>query len=47
MQGVLGFPITPLRPDLSVDFDALAENVAEMVRHPFCALVAAGGTGEI
>lgn len=47
MRGVLGFPITLLRPDLSVDLDALAENVAEMVRHPFCALVAAGGTGEI
>jgi 5-dehydro-4-deoxyglucarate dehydratase len=30
-----------------VDLDALAENVAEMVRYPFCALVAAGGTGEV
>jgi len=30
-----------------VDLDALAENVAEMVRYPFCALVAAGGVGEI
>jgi 5-dehydro-4-deoxyglucarate dehydratase len=47
MRGVLGFPITPFRPDLSVDLDALAANVAEMVRYPFCALVAAGGTGEI
>jgi 5-dehydro-4-deoxyglucarate dehydratase len=47
MRGVLGFPITPFRRDLSVDLDALAENVAEMVRYPFCALVAAGGTGEI
>ena len=47
MHGVLGFPVTPFRSDLSVDLDALAANVAEMVRHPFCALVAAGGTGEI
>jgi 5-dehydro-4-deoxyglucarate dehydratase len=47
MRGVLGFPITPFRSDLSVDLDALAENVADMVRYPFCALVAAGGTGEI
>jgi 5-dehydro-4-deoxyglucarate dehydratase len=47
MHGVLGFPVTPFRTDLSVDLDALAENVADMVRHPFCALVAAGGTGEI
>jgi 5-dehydro-4-deoxyglucarate dehydratase len=47
MQGVLGFPVTPFRSDLSLDLDALAENVADMVRYPFCALVAAGGTGEI
>ena len=47
MRGVLGFPVTPFRSDLSVDLDALAENVAEMVQYPFCALVAAGGTGEI
>src|SRR5215469_2268517 len=47
LRGVLGFPVTPFRSDLSLDLDALAENVAEMVRYPFCALVAAGGTGEI
>src|SRR5437763_7580039 len=47
MRGVLGFPITPFRPDLSVDLDALARNVSDMVRYPFCALVAAGGTGEV
>ena len=47
MQGVLGFPVTPFKSDLSLDLDALAENVADMVRYPFCALVAAGGTGEI
>src|SRR6266576_381386 len=44
---VLGFPITPFRIDLSLELDALARNVAEMVKHPFCALVAAGGTGEL
>lgn len=47
MRGVLGFPITPFRQDLSVDLEGLARNVREMVRHPFCALVAAGGTGEL
>lgn len=46
-RGVFGFPITPFRKDLSVDLDALARNVDEMARHPFCAMVAAGGTGEI
>src|SRR4051794_737593 len=47
IRGVLGFPITPFRKDLSLDLDALARNVDEMARHPFCALVAAGGTGEL
>jgi len=47
LKGVFGFPITPFRKDLSLDLDALARNVAGMVRHPFCAIVAAGGTGEL
>src|SRR5436309_14992580 len=47
LTGVFGFPITPFRKDLSLDLDALARNVAGMVQHPFCALVAAGGTGEL
>jgi 5-dehydro-4-deoxyglucarate dehydratase len=47
IRGVLGFPVTPLRPDLSLDLDALARNVDEMASYPFCALVAAGGTGEL
>ena len=47
IRGVLGFPVTPFRQDLSLDLDALARNVDEMASHPFCALVAAGGTGEV
>ncbi len=47
LRGVLGFPITPFRDDLSLDLEALERNVAEMAAHPFCALVAAGGTGEM
>jgi len=47
IRGVLGFPVTPFRKDLSLDLDALAGNVDEMARYPFCGLVAAGGTGEI
>jgi len=46
-RGVFGFPVTPFRQDLSLDLDALARNVDQMSRHPFCALVAAGGTGEL
>jgi len=44
---VFGFPVTPFKPDLSLDLEALERNVAAMVCHPFCALVAAGGTGEL
>jgi len=47
LKGVFGFPVTPFRRDLSLDLDALARNVDEMARHPFCAMVAAGGTGEL
>src|SRR5688500_8120957 len=46
-KGVFGFPITPFKRDLSLDLDGLARNVAEMAKFPFCALVAAGGTGEL
>ncbi len=46
-KGVFGFPITPMKKNLTVDLDGLARNVSEMVKHPFCALVAAGGTGEL
>src|SRR5260370_688389 len=47
MKGVLGFPVTPFSRDLSLDLKGLARNVDEMLRHPFCAMVAAGGTGEL
>jgi 5-dehydro-4-deoxyglucarate dehydratase len=47
LRGVFGFPITPFRQDLSLDLEALSRNVSEMAAHPFCAMVAAGGTGEL
>ena len=47
LTGVFGFPVTPFHRDLSLNLDALSENVDEMARHPFCAMVAAGGTGEV
>jgi 5-dehydro-4-deoxyglucarate dehydratase len=47
LRGVFGFPVTPLRFDYSLDLDALAQNVDRMAAHPFCAIVAAGGTGEL
>lgn len=45
--GVFGFPVTPFKKDLSLDLDGLGKNVDEMTKFPFCAIVAAGGTGEI
>jgi 5-dehydro-4-deoxyglucarate dehydratase len=47
LTGVFGFPVTPFHRDLSLNTDALARNVDEMARYPFCAMVAAGGTGEV
>ena len=47
LRGVFGFPVTPFSDDLSLDLEALARNVNEMASYPFCAMVAAGGTGEI
>ena len=46
-RGVIGFPVTPFHADLSLDLDGLARNVDQMTQHEFCALVAAGGTGEM
>lgn len=47
LHGVFGFPVTPFKKDLTLDLAALEKNVDEMARYPFCALVAAGGTGEL
>ncbi len=47
LTGVLGFPVTSFNADLSLNLDAQEKNVDEMTKHPFCAIVAAGGTGEV
>ena len=47
LTGVFGFPITPMKPDQSIDYDGLAKLVDWMTQYPFCAQVTAGGTGEI
>jgi 5-dehydro-4-deoxyglucarate dehydratase len=47
LRGVFGFPVTPFNKDLSLDLKGLAKNVHEMAGHPFCAMVTAGGTGEL
>src|SRR5690242_10147492 len=45
--GVIAFPVTPFRPDLSLDLEGLRRNLAHLAKFPFCAVVAAGGTGEV
>lgn len=47
LEGVIAFPVTNFKADYSLDIDAYRTNVAEMVRFPLCAVVAAGGTGEL
>jgi 5-dehydro-4-deoxyglucarate dehydratase len=45
--GVIAFPVTPFTKDLYVDAEGLRKNLRALARHPFCAVVAAGGTGEL
>jgi 5-dehydro-4-deoxyglucarate dehydratase len=47
LSGVIGFPVTPFREDLSVDYSGLRNNLRAMFRQPLAAVVAAGGTGEL
>src|SRR3989440_6500778 len=47
LSGVIAFPITPFNNDLSLDVEGLQENLAKLLAHPICAVVAAGGTGEM
>ena len=47
LTGVVGFPVTPFSDALTVDLAGLRANVAAMTAHPFCCIVAAGGTGEL
>ena len=47
LHGVIAFPITPFRKDLSLDAEGLRDNLNKLFAHPICAVVAAGGTGEM
>ncbi len=47
LRGVIAFPVTPFRPDLSLDVEGLRRNLHGLIEHRFCAIVAAGGTGEM
>jgi 5-dehydro-4-deoxyglucarate dehydratase len=47
LQGVISFPVTPFKKDLSLDLDGLRKNLHSLLKHPICAVVAPAGTGEI
>jgi len=47
LSGVIAFPITPFKDDLSLDLSGLKKNLESLLRHSICAVVATGGTGEL
>lgn len=47
LSGVIAFPITPFKDDLSLDLPGLHQNLTKLTEHPIAAVVAAGGTGEM
>src|SRR5271170_1687782 len=47
LHGVISFPVTPFKADLSLDLDGLRKNLRSLLKHPICAIVAPAGTGEI
>lgn len=46
-EGVIAFPVTPFKRDLSLDLAGLRHNLAKLTQHPISAIVTAGGTGEM
>ena len=47
LSGVIAFPVTPFRENLSLDLPGLHHNLTKLLEHPVSAVVAAGGTGEM
>ena len=47
LSGVIAFPVTPFKENLSLDLPGLHHNLTKLLEHPISAVVAAGGTGEI
>src|SRR5438445_143221 len=47
LHGVIAFPVTPFKPDLSLDISGLRRNLRQLLQYPIAAIVAAGGTGEM
>jgi len=47
LNGVIAFPVTPFKDNLSLDLPGLHRNLTKLLEHPISAVVAAGGTGEM
>jgi 5-dehydro-4-deoxyglucarate dehydratase len=47
LHGVIAFPVTPFKQDLSLNLDGLRKNLQALAPHRLCAIIAAGGTGEL
>jgi 5-dehydro-4-deoxyglucarate dehydratase len=47
LSGVIAFPVTPFKEDLSLDLPGLHENLTKLLEHPVAAIAVVGGTGEL
>ena len=47
LLGVIAFPVTPFKDDLSLDLPGLHANLDKLLEYPVSAIVAASGTGEM
>jgi 5-dehydro-4-deoxyglucarate dehydratase len=47
LYGVIAFPVTPFKDNLSLDLPGLHHNLTKLLEHPISAVVVAGGTGEM
>jgi len=47
LTGVIAFPVTPFKDNLSLDLPGLHNNLTKLLEHPVSCVVAAGGTGEM
>ncbi len=47
LHGVIAFPVTPFKKDLTLNLEGLRTNLERLLEYPICAVIAAGGTGEM
>jgi len=47
LHGVIAFPVTPFKADLSLDLEGLRRNLRSLLNHSISAVVAPAGTGEL